>query len=179
MASLVDSIKNIAANIQLRQLEKGKSSEPVEFNNFMKRAKEFLIILPAEKNYAEEADDIFTFLITQEKKVSVFTTIERYNFFPFRMKTQLIDFTEDEINKVGLPAKSLQTRLLKRRFDAAIDLTIERNNFLASIIRITNAKYKIGFEKENSDSIYNVQITADKEKPGASYAKLLSALKLF
>lgn len=179
MNSILDPVKQFVANFQVRRINKLQKKNPVSFNNFIDHSVEFFIILPQGKSRDESVNDLFSFLLSHSKRVSVFATVEDFNYFPFRMKTQLIDYTLGEITKFNLPDKNLAQRLHKRKFDVAIDLNLSENIFYSTIMNLIKAKFLIGFSKENSDTYYNVQINGDLNNPKLAYENLLKSLRMF
>jgi len=179
MNSILDSVKHFIADFRVRRLNKLQKKNPVSFNNFINSSVEFFIILPEGQSKDEAVNDLFSFLLSHGKRVSVFTTIEDFNYFPFRMKTQLIDYTLGEITKFNLPDKNLAQRLHKRKFDVAIDLNLSENVFYSTIMNLIKAKFLIGFNKENSDTYYNVQIHGNLNNPKLAYENLVKSIRMF
>lgn len=176
---MIEHVKNIAINYKLNQIKKGKSGQPVQYTDFISNARDFFIILPFNIENVDDPNPIFHFLLAFNKSVSVITTVEVFNYFRYRTKCHLVDFTTDELTKLGLPDKSLIHRLQKRKFDVVIDLNLNSNNFSTAVSNSVDAKFRIGFYSKTAEKYYNFLISKDENNPKLSYENLLNSLKMF
>ncbi|MBZ0179955.1 MAG: hypothetical protein K8F36_11745 [Melioribacteraceae bacterium] len=176
---MIDQVKNIAVNYKLNQIKKGRNEHPVQYTDFISRARDFFIILPMDVEAVDNPNLIFHFLLAFNKNVSVITTVEVFNYFRYRTKCHLVDFTTDELTKLGLPDKSLIHRLKRRKFDVVVDLNLNSNNFSTAVANAVDANFRIGFHSEKAEKYYNFLISKDENNPKLSYENLLNSLKMF
>jgi len=69
-------------------------------------------------------------------------------------------------------------KILDKKFDITIDLSIENNLFNNYLIRFSHSDFSIGFEKHNSDKYYNFQVKPEIISEN-SYKNLLNSIRMF
>ncbi|MBI9071994.1 MAG: hypothetical protein JEY94_10365 [Melioribacteraceae bacterium] len=170
--------QKIARFIVQRKFLKEKNIS-TSFNGFFKNAGNFLIILP------EKEDDFNLSLIIPEYLRSVQKNVELVVFEPQlsliheNYKYRSFTYGINEKTKLNLPAQKLLTELRTRFYDIVIDLNLIGDEFSGAITNAVKANYRIGFESEKSDGLYNIQIKNINKDPKTSYNNLLEALKMF
>ena len=65
------------------------------------------------------------------------------------------------------------------RFNAILDLNRKENIFCSIVSNLVNAPVKAGFQKNNADKYYNLQIVNKEENPELSYKNYLNCLEMF
>tara|TARA_B100001989_G_C24454257_1_gene420721 strand:+ start:202 stop:753 length:552 start_codon:yes stop_codon:yes gene_type:complete len=82
--------------------------------------------------------------------------INNYNDF--------ILYSEEDLNRWGLPGKELVSECEKIKVDALLDLNQEFASASATLSRTINAPMKLGFYSEEGESYYNIMVRRKGEE---------------
>lgn len=167
------------ADYKVKKAAKIKKSAEVSFTKFFSVSKSVFFLLPPKyKNY-KNINLILEYLLQTGKKVSIITNLETFDQLSIRTKCSFIEYMTEEITNVGTPTKSLEQKLSSLKADIIIDPTIEYDMFFASIINQIKCSSVVGFNKDNSDLFYTLQVAKDSSDPEKSFVTMLSTLKMF
>lgn len=156
-----------------------KDSQEVNFNNFIKDSLTFFVIMPANEHDIVNTFEILNLLIQQGKSITILCYAPRINTIPTKEKYKFISFDMHNLSKFNLPAKDFLMDLENREFDVVIDLNNTENLFCSAMTNFFKSKYRIGFQKTNSDSYYNFQVQNDERNSEISYRNLLNSIQMF
>lgn len=169
--------KRIAKYLIIKKFTSG--SGEVNFNNFFKESLSFLIIMPSNEHDFNFTFEILKYLETQNKNVTILCQAVRVNTIPQKDKYKIISYEITDISKLYLPMKEYLDKREKKTFDIIMDLNREENLFCSAMSNYYNSKFRVGFQKENSDNYYNFQIQNDEINSEISYRNLLNSLQMF
>ncbi len=149
------------------------------FNNFLENARKFLFLLPGNDKDFKYAFDVVKYFQIHKKEVTLFLPEYAINLIIDSRKYKFLGYGVSDVNKLGLPSKSLINSLKELSFDVVIDLNRTENLFFIAVAHLVNAKYRIGFARENINANYNVQLVNKKINAEITYRNLLNSLKMF
>lgn len=156
-----------------------KTSSEVIFNNFMNESVRFLIIMPENEHDFNHSFDIAKYLVAKDKSVTVLCQAPRVSTIIGKEKYKIMWYDIGDISKFCLPEHKCLERFGKREFDVVIDLNKEENLFCSATANFFKSKYRVGFQKNNSDLYYNFQIQNEEINSEISYRNLLNSLQMF
>ncbi len=175
---MTEQIKTKLSRAILKRHLKSKPVSQSNFKGFFKNSTKVLLIIPANNENWNYLKPIIKFLKESDKEISIFIPEPSLSSFPVKRKIRPITFSEGEISKLNLPAKTLREKLRNHSFDITIDLNIEENLFYSAAANYVVSDYRIGFVKNDSDLYYNFQIPSEINNE-ISYRNLLNSLTLF
>ncbi len=149
------------------------------FNNFLEGAQKFLFLLPGNDKDFKYAFDIVKYFQIHKKEVTLFLPEYAINLIIDSRKYKFLGYGVNDVNKLGLPAKSLINTLKELSFDVVVDLNRSENLFFIAVAHLVKAKYRIGFLRESVNPNYNVQLVNKKINSEITYRNLLNSLKMF
>lgn len=169
---------SIARFILLKKLKR-KNDYTISFKNFLIKSESVLVVMPVS-----DTDMIFTFdilqhLVNRGKKISVYIDEARKNKAHDLNRYEVLTFGENDLNSYNMPAKDFTEKLKSAKYDIVIDLNRDENLLMCAVTNYVDARYRIGFEKENADEYYNMQVPKSKNNAEISYRNLLNSLKMF
>ena len=93
---------------------------------------------------------------------------------------QLITVAPADISTWYLPRRELTQKLKKSTFDIAIDMNLDVMLPSAFLCRASEARIRIGFDKQHADTFYNFQVRPNPATTfGAACNRLIDCLKMF
>lgn len=149
------------------------------FTDFIENTLDYILILPLNDLDYSNSFDVAKYFKIHKKNVTLFIPEHKKNSVSISNNYHVLDYSINEISKLGLPNKTLMNKINQHNFDVLIDLEREENLFLAAVTSLINAKYKVGFKKEGVDNLYNFQLVNSKINSEISYRNLLNSLKMF
>ncbi len=176
---MIGNVKEKIAEFIVNKKLKQFASEKQSFKDLLKSSFNFFIIMPENENHFHHAMKVIKFLETLNKNLAVFTHDYRVNLLPQKYHAQAVDFGIADINKLNLPSKRLEEKLKALEYQAVIDLNKEDNLFNSFSANLVRSPVRIGFQKNNSDKFYNLQIVNKEDNPEIFYKNLLNCLQMF
>ncbi len=149
------------------------------FNSFLEDANKFLFLLPGNDKDFKHAFDVVKYFQIHKKEVSLFLPEYAINLIIDSRKYKFIGYGVNDVNKLGLPSKSLINSLKDLYFDVVVDLNRTENLFFIAVAHLVQAKYRIGFSRKSINAHYNVQLVNKKINSEITYRNLLNSLKMF
>jgi hypothetical protein len=176
---MLDFIKLKIADFIVNSKASQYNIESKSFNGLLRNSFRYLILMPANEVPFNKAIEVLKFFEGLNKEIIVFTQDFRINLLPPKYRSEALDFSLIDINKLKLPSKRLEKEFRILKFDVVIDLEKEENLFNSLLVCIVNAPVKVGFRKKNSDKFYNLQIDNMEVNPEIFYKNLLNCLQMF
>ena len=171
-------VKQKAAKIFINlNLKKGEFDNQ-SFSSAFKGSNSFLILMPDDDKDFQYAVNILDYLEELKKDYSILTFDYRVSLLPVRFRKKAIGHGMKDINKIELPSKRLTLNLIKKNYDALLDLNRKEQLFYTYISGMVSAAVSIGFAKDFADKVYNIQIANSETNPKISYENLLNCLKM-
>ena len=169
--------QNIARFILNRKLKKD-AFDNQSFASAFKNANKILVLMPEDDKDFQYAIDVLAYLESLKKELFIITYDYKVSLLPFQFRGTAISHGIKEINEINLPSKKFISSLLKKKFDAIIDLNRKEQLFYIYLSGLISARIRIGFTKKFADRSYNLQISNSETNPKISYENLLSCLKM-
>lgn len=169
--------QNIARFILNQKLKKD-TFDNQSFASAFKKVNTLLILMPEDEKDFKYSIDVLTYLESLKKEMSIVTYDYRVSLLPFQFRGTAIAHGIKEINKIDLPSKKFISTLVKKKFDAILDLNRKEQLFYIYLSGVINARIRIGFVKKLANRAYNLQVTNGETNPKISYENLLSCLKM-
>ena len=113
--------KKIAVYLVEREYLRKKIS-PVAFNEFTKKALNYLVIVPENDEDFKNSFLVIRYLIQKGKNVTLFISEHKYSLVPEKEKFKLLSFSLQQLTKLRLPNSILKEKLEKRNFDVILNL---------------------------------------------------------
>ncbi len=149
------------------------------FNNFITDSSKYVIVLPLNDIEFSNSFDIVKYFNIHKKHITLLLPEHKVNTHNLIKNLNYISYNFDDVTNFGLPSKLFTKKLKESEFDVLIDLERESNLFLAAVTILINAKYKVGFKKNEITNIYNFELANSKINSEISYRNLLNSLKMF
>jgi hypothetical protein len=129
-----------------------------------------LVLLPKKPEHSRMARIFIQSLqnaIGPEGRIQVRYIAMRRNleFIDSSINDRLITYSNEHINRWGLPYKSFLEIVFSSQPDAVIDLNLDFDPVSATIVQQSNAPMRIGFYTEESEQYYNILI----DRKGSDY----------
>jgi hypothetical protein len=129
-----------------------------------------LVLLPKKPEHSRMARIFIQSLqnaIGSEGRIQVRYIAMRRNleFIDSSINDRLITYSNEHINRWGLPYKSFLEIVFSSQPDAVIDLNLDFDPVSATIVQQSNAPMRIGFYTEESEQYYNILI----DRKGSDY----------
>lgn len=170
--------QNIARFILNYKLEKNHFSDQ-SFALAFKNSNSLLVLMPENDTDFQFALAVLNYLHELKKELFILTYDYKVSLLPIQFRGKTLSHGIKELNKIDLPSKKFLSNLLKRNFDAVIDLNRKEQLFYIYVSGVLNSRIRIGFKKNLADKVYNIQIANGETNPKISYENLLSCLKMF
>jgi len=149
---------------------------------FFTGARSVLIMLPAgyeEAIVAGDAIHAFRNRLIHLNLTVVHTSTRATSLSDFP-HSEVIRIGPTDVNRLYLPTKELLQRIIRRDYDAAVDLNLDFVLHTAYICKASRAKVRVGFVHPWSDTFFNVQFNLDKGRtPQVVYEKFAACLAMF
>ena len=129
-----------------------------------------LVLLPKKPEHSRMARNFIQSLqnaIGPEGRIQVRYIAMRRNleFIDSSINDRLITYSNEHLNRWGLPYKSFLEIVFSSQPDAVIDLNLDFDPVSATIVQQSNAPMRIGFYTEESEQYYNIMI----DRKGSDY----------
>ncbi len=129
-----------------------------------------LVLLPKKPEHSRMARIFIQSLqnaIGPEGRIQVRYIAMRRNleFIDSSINDRLITYSNEHLNRWGLPYKSFLEIVFSSQPDAVIDLNLDFDPVSATIVQQSNAPLRIGFYTEESEQYYNIMI----DRKGSDY----------
>ena len=153
-----------------RILTRGKSgSNSLSLKKRGKLPIDFLIILPehaTESDLAKRFLDAMKNALGPRKKrnMKLLGPSGIGNIIEINEFEDYILYTEEDLNRWGLPGKELINTCQKIKVDAILDLNQEFATVSATITRTVTAPLKLGFYSEEGEKFYNIMVRRKGEE---------------
>lgn len=170
--------EKIASYIIEKQLKKIDHSQ-ISFRNIFSSSSDFFIVMPADDREFQSAFEVLDFFESHRKNFTIFLQDFRVSLMPLKYRQNAFVHGITDTSRLNLPAASIQHKLNKLRFDAAVDLNQKDNLFCSFITNLVQAKVRIGFKKNGSDRFYNIQVANNEDIADKSYKNFLNCLNMF
>ena len=171
-------LKQTAARAFIQHKIKKSNFSDKSFSYAFKNSHSILILMPEGDKDFQYSKDILVFLEKLKKELFILTNDYRVSLLPLNFRNKTLGHGLKEINKIDLPAKSLLSKLLKKKYDVVLDLNRQEQLFYTYVSAVINAAVSIGFAKSYADKVYNIQIANSEINPKISYENLLNCLKM-
>ncbi len=156
------------------------SGEQIQFTGALSTARRVLLLLP-ESVAAATGVEVVLHHIMQRYSPHYVTIVKRHGILestkPYA-KARLITFSAQDLTRWFLPRNELLQTVKKSTFDVAIDLNLDDALPSAFLCRSSGARIRIGFEKEDADTFYNVQVRARRDNPPSAYQHLINVIHM-
>ncbi len=156
-----------------------KKTDPICFNKIISNSKDILIILPKEDKDFYHSLIFIKYYLIHKKRITLFLPAHKYNLIPEKEKYRYISFLPPQVTRLFLPDKSLIELLKEKNYDVLLDLNRSDDIFYYAVVSIIDAKLKVGYLKDNSETYYNLIFTNHTYEPEVSYRNLLNLLQMF
>lgn len=176
---MIENLKRRLAHFILSKKFLKKNNEQINFNKIITNSQNFFVIVPLDDKDLNNSLDLIKYLLIHKKNITIFIPEHKYNFFPGKDKFNFITYQAKHITRLNLPIKSLINHLHGKTFDVVIDLNRNENVFFSAVANIVNARVRIGFLKELSESYYNLLFNDLQREAELSYRNFLNFLRMF
>jgi ADP-heptose:LPS heptosyltransferase len=132
----------------------------ISFSRSLSSAERALVILPFSRTAILPGQPVFDQLRRRytEENITVVTDERGTPAARFLPRCEVIRVAPADFTAAFLPRKEFLQRLLKRRYDVAIDLNLDLVLPSAYICRESGARVRVGFARHRADLFYNFQI---------------------
>lgn len=153
-----------------RSQEKSNRNVGLALRNEKYPFSNLLVLLPKNSDHSRKARMFIQSLqnaIGPEGRIQVRYIAMRRNleFVDSSINDRLITYSNEHINRWGLPYKSFLEIVFTTQPDAVIDLNLDFDPVSATIVQQSNAPMRIGFYTEESEKYYNILI----DRKGSDY----------
>jgi hypothetical protein len=176
---MFDKIKLKIAHYVINKKYVKRMNQPISYNKIISNSINFFIIMPKDDNDFYHSLELIRYFQLHHKILTLFLPEYKYNLIPEKEKYRYISYHNEQVNRFNLPKKSLIHRLNNKEFEIVIDLNKHEDVFFSAISNIVQSKLKIGFNKERSESYYNLQISGANGTGELIYKNFLSFLLMF
>ncbi len=176
---MFDELKNRIGYFIFKKRLFKKHENSFSFKDFIENSVNYILVLPLNELDFNNSIDVAKYFKIHKKNVTLFLPEHRINLVGIANSYNTISYNLNDISKLGLPNKNLIQKINDQKFDVLVDLERDENLFLASVTNLLEAKFKVGFKKENIEDLYNYQLVNTKINSEISYRNLLNSLKMF
>lgn len=155
---------------------------PQQFTDFVRRARNILIVLPSGYDNALVAGNTLkkVFDRLENAHLTILTTGIRATALSDMGRSEVVRLDDVDITKLFLPRRTVLHRLLGRTYDMAIDLNLDFVLHAAYICKASRASVRVGIKHQNSEHFYNIQLNLSKRtSPAMLYEKFAQFLEMF
>lgn len=149
------------------------------FKNFYSESSRILLSVPMDTDARNSVLKFISELISDGKKVILIVHDNLKSIYVYRQGISLQYFSEEELTKLKLPGKVLESKIKETHCDLFIDLDFMESLLNYGIAALSDTKFKVGFKKEKSDRFYNFQVPMLERNYEFSYENLLNSLRMF
>ena len=142
----------------------------------LKSARSILICMPFNFEEFQDALSPLNSILESfaKRDITVITPWSYRNWLENVNNHRIITISDDNLNFLKLPRKSLIRQLKQKNFEVAIDLNPGVTLFSSILCAATGAKVRVGFAGEDSDRFFNFQVKlSEAEAANQQYSTLL------
>lgn len=169
----------VATRTYLKKNGAKESDVPHSFSGCVQDASSFLIVMPEGDEDFTNAMGFADTIRKKGKKVSLFVKEDKIASLWHNNYYSYIQVNPADLTRLELPKRKFALMLRREKFDVVIDLNIPENIYCSVAANLVDSKYRIGFQKRNSDNFYNLQIINNEINSALSYRNLLNSLQMF
>ncbi|MBX3008735.1 MAG: hypothetical protein KF816_12000 [Melioribacteraceae bacterium] len=170
--------KRVAKFILARKYLK-KNWEALNFRDSIKKSVTAFIILPSNDSDFHSAFQVVEYLFQNGKAITLCIKEHKYNEIPKNDRFKYLSYHFGQINRIGLPLKSVIDRFSHQNYDLVIDLNREEDLFLLSLLCEVKSSIRLGFHREGLDGYYNFLVGIAGMDAQKTYENLIKYLKMF
>jgi len=179
---MMTKLKNILANVKIRQTARRMDSELKDFPEALRNPKHVLVCLPAGlreltlvKQFLPSISDMFK---PAEIALLCVPGIKVNDIFP-RKGFQILSPSSDQLTWSGLPKQSYLESLREMKIDLVLDLNLRQSNFTSSVLLSFPEAVRIGRGNHLGRPYYNLEIKTKYLRDERNiYRSLLDTIKL-
>jgi ADP-heptose:LPS heptosyltransferase len=154
----------------------------ISFSRAISDAKQALVIMPLHRREFLPTVTVIDMLRRQFQERNLTIITSDYGLEVVRMlpHSQFIHMLSSEVNLFFLPKRNVMERILKKKYDVAIDLNLDLVLPSGYICKESGARVRIGFTGAGADTFYNFQIQPDPTLgKKLIYDRLAKCLEMF
>lgn len=156
-----------------------KTGNQTASTNFVSNSHFFVLLLPdGEKEFLASLQ-VLNFLLSQKKEVTIIHNNAKAHYIHQKYSIRSVEYYQTDSNKIGLPTSTFRKKLSEVKTDVVIDLSRDENYFSIFSAYCIPAKIRVGFEKNDSDKFYTIQIRSSEINHEISYKNFLNCLQMF
>ncbi|MFQ5641690.1 MAG: hypothetical protein ACE5IR_27255 [bacterium] len=91
-------------------------------------------------------------------RITVITKLEMVSFVDNRLDVDILPYSNDDLNFLGLPKKQLKSHFANMSYDLALDLTFNIDLLCITLFQLSKAPLKVCFFSANKNPFYNFTI---------------------
>jgi hypothetical protein len=179
-------IKNLAAKAVPTawrfQQRFNRGSSAIDVVQHLSAVRQVLVCLPSSPDYFEPALQALKALKSEIPlwQLSVVLRKGPVGFPRKELKADLIQYTEDDLNLLGMPRESLTKQIRTKSFDLSLDLLFEYNFLSFYLLKLGNAPLNICFQNEEKSILCNFEIrTNTLESIESKYQTMIKYVTAF
>ncbi|MGE5352491.1 MAG: glycosyltransferase family 9 protein [Acidobacteriota bacterium] len=169
----------VASRTFLKRSDAKDNYAPQSYSGFVEDAESFLVVMPESSEDFQNALEFAGSIKKKGKKVILFVKEDKIASLWHKSYYNYIQAKPEDTTRLELPKRKFAHLLRQEKFDVVIDLNIPENIYCSVAANLVNSKYRIGFQKRNSDKFYNLQIINNEINSALSYRNLLNSLQMF
>jgi ADP-heptose:LPS heptosyltransferase len=154
----------------------------ISFCGALSSAKHVLLLMPFGRREFLPTIMMIDLLKRQFQEDNITVVSSDHGLEAMRMlpRSTFIHVLSSEINPLFLPRSGVLQRIMKKKYDIAIDLNLDLELPPAYICKASGARVRVGFNKKYSDMFYNLQIQRDLSSDRSHvYDRLVRCLQMF
>ncbi len=128
----------------------------INFNDSIKSSQTALFLMPRLNTEFYLARSVVESFLRYFRRVVLVVSENMRELATYR--SEVVVVSKDDESWLRLPSRDLIERLRHENFDIAFDLTFSNDIFMSYLCRRSEAKVSVGFEKENCEVFYDMQI---------------------
>lgn len=176
---MLENLKKKIARHLIKKRYLSRHDKSVAFNKIVSDSLDFLVVMPANDDEFIHSAEVLRYLLIHKKNVSLFIPEHKINVLSDKSRFKCIPYVPSNITRFFLPDDRLSEELGRLAFDVVIDLNRKENVFLSAAANIVDSNCRIGFSREFSEKLYNLQVVNSSENPEIAFRNFLNFLKMF
>jgi len=136
------------------------SGHPIDVVDQLRKANHVLIYMPTKIEQFGAALKALTRLRQQKPdwKMTVLTGLEMVSFIDSQLQVDIVPYSNEDLNFLGMPKSSFKQLFQKSAFDLAIDFKLQFDPLSITIFQMSGAPIKVCMDSENKSPFYNLGI---------------------
>ena len=160
-----------------------KSKENViSFTGAFSTAKTLLLIMPLDPHQTLPTTMVIEMIKQRidQRRITVVAADHPVETMRLLPRSRFIHILRSEINMFFLPCQRLIAEIKKKKYDVAIDLSLDLVLPSAYIVKASDARVRIGFARRRASRFYNFQIQPDPNLSSKQiYHRFAQCLEMF